>query len=478
MLSGSLWTVSLRWAVRGLGLANTFALARLLTPGDFGLVAMAMAVVGMVEVLGQTGQQLALIRLPAPTRADYDSVWTLGILVAAGLTLLQWAVAPLAPLYFHTPRAAVLIQILALRTLIGGFENIGVVAFRKELRFGLEFRFQILQRLASVAVTIAGALWLRDERALVAGILGGKLLGVALSYAVHPYRPRWCTGRIRPVLSFSGWMLAVHVGQYVQDKADEFVVGGFGAPAAMGGYAVASDLAPAPTVEVVLPVTRALFPVFARLGSDLAAVRAAYLDLFAASTAISVATGLGMALVAEDFVRIALGPGWLASVPLVQILAIAGGLYGIVQNGLTVMSAIGHAKLSARLNGARAAAMVLALLAAAQWGDATTVALARTLVAALCIPGMLLAMTRLLQLGPADLWARCWRPLLAAVPMALLVRWVQGIAPDIAPLRLALAMAAGAAAYPAAIGLLWWLAGRPGGLEAAALRAIATRRSA
>lgn len=468
LLRGSAWTVALRWAVRGLGLINTFVLARLLAPQDFGLVAMAMIVIGLVEVLGETGQRLALIRMPNPGRDDYDSVWTLSILVAAALTLLQWAVSPLAPLYFHAPRAEGLIQILALRTLIGGFENVGVVAFRKELRFGRDFLFQLLQRLATIAVTIACALQFRDERALVAGILCGQALGVALSYALHPYRPRWCTRRIGHMLSFSGWMLAVHVAQYVQDKADEFAVGGFGLPAAMGRYAVAADVATAPTIEVVLPVTRALFPVFARLGGDSKAVAAAYLDVFAASVTISVATGLGMALVTADFVSVALGPAWGGVVPLARILAIAGGLYGIMQTGFTVLGAIGHARLSAQLTATRATLTVLALILACLWGNIETVALTRTGVTLLFIPGMCVAMTRVMPVTLDDLLARLWRPLLAAVPMAAVVLLVQGAAPDLPWLRLLLAIAAGAAVYPAALMLLWRLAGRPAGLEAAA----------
>jgi len=473
LLRGSVWMLAMRWGIRGLGLLNTFVLARLLAPQDFGLVAMAMVVGGFIEVLGQTGQQLALIRLPAPTRADYDSVWTLDILVAVALTLLQCAVAPLAPLYFNEPRAAGLIAVLALRTLIGGFENVGVVAFRKELDFRRDFQFQVLQRLATIAVTIGLAVWLRDERALVGGILAGKALSVALSYALHPYRPRLCVTRIPALLAFSGWMLAVHIAQYVQDRADEFVVGGFASAAAMGSYSVASDVATAPTVEVVLPVTRALFPVFARIGADTAAVRAAYLDVFSAACMVSVATGLGMALVAEDFVRLALGPAWLESVPLVRVLAIAGGLYGVMQNGIPVLGATGHARLSARITASRAAATVLALLAAAAiWGSTWAVALARTVVTAAFVPGIYLALSRVLPVTPRDLLLRAWRPAAAGALMAGVVLSVHAAAPAQPALRLAIDVGAGALAYAGGIALLWLLQGRPDGLEAALLRGL------
>ncbi len=73
MLHGSAWMIVLRWAIRLTGLISTIILARVLVPADFGIVAMAMFVVGMLELLNQSGQKLAIIRHPAPTREDYDT---------------------------------------------------------------------------------------------------------------------------------------------------------------------------------------------------------------------------------------------------------------------------------------------------------------------------------------------------------------------------------------------------------------------
>ncbi len=477
LAGGSAWMVALRWAMRGLGLVSTFFLARLLTPEAFGLVAMAMLVVGLVEVFGQAGQQLALIRLAAPTAADYDSAWTLGILIGLAVAAVIWAVAPLAAWYFHAPRIAWLIRLLALRPLLLSLTNIGVVSFRRELRFGREFGFLLLQRLAGALLSLSTALWLGDERALLAGLLGGPLAGVALSYALHPHRPRPTLARVRGLLGFSGWMLLVHVAQYGHDKADELVVGALADAGAMGRYSVAADVATAPTAEVVLPVTRALFPVFARLGTDTAALRAAYLDVFAAACLVSVATGLGMALVAGDFVAVALGGQWGAAVPLVRLLAIAGGAYGIMQNGITVLGAIGQARLSGLLGAGRILLLAPALLAAGLLGGVEAVAATRVLLTLAFIPGIFIAIARVLPVTPADLLARAWRPLAAGAAMAAVVLAVQALAPPLPLLRLGLAAGSGALAYAAALLGLWRLAGRPAGLEAALLGARVRRQS-
>src|SRR5215475_4055106 len=129
MVKGSAWTVAVRWSARFLGLISTIFLARLLTPRDFGIVTIGMIVVGTVEIFNQTGQHLAIIRHPAPTRAHYDTAWTIFILLSTVLGAAVFLAAPLTDIYFHEPRAIPVVQILALKTLMSGFENIGIVDF-------------------------------------------------------------------------------------------------------------------------------------------------------------------------------------------------------------------------------------------------------------------------------------------------------------------------------------------------------------
>jgi len=477
LVRGGAWMVAARWGLRGLGLVNTFIVARLLSPGDFGLVAMAMATIGLLEVPIQAGQDMALIRHRNPSRVHYDSIWTFSIFVGAILTLLLWVVADPAALYFQEPRVAWLIRVLALRPLIGGFENIGMVDFRRDLRFDRVFIFMVLQRLFASLITITIALLLHDWRALVAGILGGRVLGVAFSYVIHPYRPRLCTGAIREMLAFSGWMVSVNICQYINDKADELAVGSLGSPATMGLYNVGADVAAAPTAETVLPATEALFPVFARIRDDTAAMRAGYLDVLSVVCILSVSIGGGMALVAEDFVSVVLGAKWSAAVPIVRVLAIAGGLFAIMQNGIPVLTATGHERLAAQLTATRAAVTLLGVAVAAYFGDAMTIAYARLLVTLAFIPGIFLALGRVLPVKVGDLIARLWRPVIAGGVMAACVLAVHSRAPDIPVIRLTIDTAIGVIAYPATIVLLWTLAGRPRGPEAAVVNRFMSGRS-
>ncbi|OAN51545.1 oligosaccharide flippase family protein [Magnetospirillum moscoviense] len=475
LVRSSAWMVALRWTLRSIGLVNTFILARLLSPEDFGLAAMAVLVIGLVEVFGQTGQILALIRHPDPSREHFDTVWTMSILIGTAITLILWGLAPWAAGFFHEPRAIDIIEVLALRAFIGGFENIGVVAFRKDLQFSKEYSYQVAQRVITFIFTIAVALWLQSYWALVLGILGGRVFAVAISYMVHPYRPRLCLTKTAEIWSFSAWMLLVHVAQFLQDKIDEVVVGNTTDAATMGNYNVAADAATAPTVELILPASRALFPIFSRIAGDKSALADAYLGVFATTALVVCATATGVMLVAEDFVAVLLGPRWSKAVPLVEWLAMSGAFYAIMQSGITLIGASGHARTSAALAVSRAALTVPAIVAAAWLGSVETVAATRTMVTLAFIPGVFVALSRIVPLRPGDWLIRLWRPALSAVAMAAAVRWVHPHFPDLAPVRLIFDIGLGASTYAASLLLLWWLAGRPPGPEYALISAFARK---
>jgi O-antigen/teichoic acid export membrane protein len=229
-------------------------------------------------------------------------------------------------------------------------------------------------------------------------------------------------------------------------------------------------------MEITIPVTRALFPVFARIKDDVRAMRAAYLDVFGAAAIMSVAVGGGMSLVAHDFTVVVLGTKWLQAVPLVRILSISGALYGIMHAGIPVMTATGHARLSAQITTSRAIGTVLAAgLAAAVFGDMISVAVARTVITLVFIPGIFLQLSRVLPVTVEDMLGRLGRPLASGAIMAAVVLAVHGAMPPVPWLRLLADSFVGAVAYTTSVPALWLLAGRPAGLEATVLRKLAAR---
>lgn len=264
MIAGSLWGVAMRWSTRGIGLVSVVILARILTPADFGIMAMFSLFAGLIEGFAEMGTGMLLLRQAEITRADCDTAWTLriiqGVLIGAALLIC----APLAVRYFSEPRLFPVIVVMALCSFIGATANIGATLVRKELDFAKDFRYGVYGKLVTFFPTLALAFMLRNYWALVAGNVAGTVAGVALSYRMHPYRPRLSLERARQYLSFSISVIGANIARFLKGKVDVLVIGGSTNAALTGSYNVASELATLATQEIVIPVWRGLFPAHRR----------------------------------------------------------------------------------------------------------------------------------------------------------------------------------------------------------------------
>lgn len=475
MLGGSAWAVALRWCVRGIGLISTLILVRLLTPADFGVVAMGMLVVGAIEALCETRQDLALIQHPTPSREHYDSAWTISVLVGALTAGATVMIAPLTVSYFQTPQAVTVIRFLALRPLISGFENIGVVDFRKGLRFESQFRYAFAQRIVTFAVTIIAAIALRNYWALVMGILANRIAATGLSYAVHPYRPRICLSKLAELWTFSGWAWLRYVGGYFASKADEFVVGGMGlvgglpGAIAMGRYNVAVDVAASPTDELIAPMVATLFPVMATVQADIDAVRQLFLKVLSWSAVVGCSTSVGVALIANRIVTLALGSQWTAIAAVIPWIALSQGAAALSAGVFVVFDVLGRPKYSALAQWGWLLLLVGVLVPLGWYRNLELVAIGRLVVACVVTPALLWSVGSVLSVTPREIIRALWRPLASAAVMAVAVRIIDGaVVAEPAPLLFSEVLA-GAASFVGASFALWRVAGAPAGPEADAL---------
>ncbi|MFQ5346626.1 MAG: lipopolysaccharide biosynthesis protein [Rhodothalassiaceae bacterium] len=468
MARGGAWMVLMRWTMRGIGLLSTLILARLLTPADFGVIAMAMIVVGLLEILAQTGVDLAIIREKDPRREDFDSAWTLQIMISLAVGLMLVLSAPFAAAAFDEPKIEPVIQALALRSLLSGFTNVGTIEFRRRLDFRTEFHYNIVKRLANFAIVVTAALILRNYWALVIGMIAAQIVEVGISYLYHPYRPRLCFARVKALFSFSAWLIFYRIARYFSYRIDQFVVGGFAGTAFMGNYYVAYDLATSPTNELVVPMGRGLYPVYARLKDDPPALVAAYLKALGTVTLLLVPLGFGLAAVAPDAVPVLLGAKWHAAIPLVEILAVFGVFFGISNTIEVLLTVIGRVRLLAALSFSQIGSLALALYLVAKFVGVDAIAAVRCAVAILTLPFVFLVLRRVLPIGVGATLRALWPPLAAGLVMVACVLAVQG--GDLpSALRLVLEIGAGALSYTAAVLAIWYLRGSPDGAEKAAV---------
>lgn len=466
VFKGAILTVSMRWTDRLIGFVSTLILARLLAPADFGVVAMASLVVGLVDVLLSLGVNVALIRNHNATPAHYNTAWTLRLAQSVIAAMVVFVAAPAAALYFNDPRIIPVLRFMSLSMLLVGMENIGIITFQKEMRFGLDFRFVFLKRIVGFLATILAAWLLRSYWALVIGTLAGRSFGVLLSYQMHPMRPRFSVEKLKEIFSVSQWMLVNSIASYVNRNLDKILIGRRANASIVGGYTLADEISAMPSTEVLAPLNRVLFPAFVAAKNDLAELKRLYLLAQGVQSLLGISAGVGLALVAHEAVLVLLGAKWLFVVPFVQVLALANVVESITTSGRYVLLTMGKIRSAALVNWLQVVLFAIGALLVLPGGDALQLASIRvvTVLAEFLVSLWLLIQT-LNNVGVSDIIRTVLRPLLATGVMALAVISI-GQAIQLAPLAgLIVKIATGMASFPAAIVLLWWVAGKPSGAE-------------
>jgi len=165
----------MRWTDKFIGFVSTLILARLLAPEDIGIIAMASLVIGFIDVFLDLGVNIALIQNRNAAPAHFNSAWTLRLAQSATAAVLIVLASSAAATYFKDARVESVLHVMALGLIVASFENIGIVTFQKEMKFGLEFRFLFSKRIVGFLVTITAAWFLRDYWALVIGALAGRI---------------------------------------------------------------------------------------------------------------------------------------------------------------------------------------------------------------------------------------------------------------------------------------------------------------
>lgn len=297
-------------------------LARLLTPEDFGIVAIATAILTVVQSSTELSLNNALIQREAVDRSHVDTAWTMALIRALLITFL-FAVAawPLALVYSNTEMVPVFI-VSGLTGALIGLQNPHIWLATKRMRFGPLALVQFSQKAIGVGIAIALAIALRSYWAIIAGNALGALLAALLSYLLIPYRPRLTLRHVREIWAFSGWMFFNQLFETLNWRIDQLIIGLVVPKAQLGVYAMADNFAVIPTRETIQPIRHALYPGLANLAQDRARLTRSHL-LAQSSIAMLIAPlGIGLALVAGPAVRLALGGQWLAAIPFVEICAV------------------------------------------------------------------------------------------------------------------------------------------------------------
>lgn len=347
---GAAWLVAGRWGVRLIGMLSTLSLARLLTPEDFGIVAVAGLVVAILDALTDFRFGQALVRFQNASESEFDTAWTLNVIRGLIVATILVAGADLFAKAFGDTRLIPVFRLLGVVALIDGFQNIGTITFTKDIRFDLDLRLLLAQKVTTVVVTVLLALMWRTYWAILTGMVVGSAFRLVLSYTMHQYRPWFNISATKRLWGFSGWLMASQLITLLNQRLEQFIIGGVLSPSFLGIYNVAYELASMVTGEIVAPLTQVLFPAYSQIGDDKQRLREAYEKSLQLIVAIGTPLGVGFAFVAPEFILLVLGPKWEAAIFPARVLCIMFSIAVIAMASTSLLPALGRTRDVFRLN--------------------------------------------------------------------------------------------------------------------------------
>jgi|RhiMetdeSRZDD1v2_1073273.scaffolds.fasta_scaffold62201_4 lipopolysaccharide exporter len=318
-----LWQAFQMGGVKALYMVRLLVLAILLTPADFGLIAIALAATGFLLNLTNFGLIPAVVQAENMDDARYDAVWTFEMTRSVIITALTVVLAPLIAKIFAEPHAVPIIQVLALRPLIESLMSIKVAALNRDLTFRPLAILKIVEAIfnAIISITLAKLLgvW-----AMVLGMIGGAASMVIASYILAPYSPRisydWQS--VRPLLKFGRWLLITGIFAMIGNFGLRLVISRQVGAEGLGLYFLAAQLAFLPNEVASEVVGTVAFPLFARLRSQLQEAARAFQAILTGLMALLYPTCALIIVLSPVLVQDILGAKWEGTVLLIQILGL------------------------------------------------------------------------------------------------------------------------------------------------------------
>ncbi len=466
-IRGAFWGIGLRWLSRFMGLASMVVIARLLTPADFGVIAVTTAIIGLMDAFTDLGADTALIRHPKPERKHYDTVWTFTILIHTLSACLIVVAGFFSYKFYNDPRYEMVLYAMGATLFVSGLTNIGIADFRRNLDYHKDFQINVLVQVIGVISTVALAFWLRSYWALVFGGFVRMLAKLLLSYLMHSYRPRFSLSARKEMLGFSFWIMVRSVAMFLTNKADRLILAVYFSPALLGLYAISGELASMAVFELLYPLGRALLPALATKQDDRAWLESNVKKIFNISATLAMATGVGLAAIAEPALSLVYGAQYTQAAHMLALLAILNAISGFNQpigQFLLLMNRARDFSLLYIVEGIATLAVVFGL--SENHFDFQTILYGRLAVTALAFLRLFYLLKMFKSINFLTILSAWIRPVMAGVGMFFVLDFFQKKYHELPPgILLAVLIAIGALTFASILLMMWFIMRKPPGIE-------------
>ncbi|MBL7036536.1 lipopolysaccharide biosynthesis protein [Candidatus Microgenomates bacterium] len=325
------WSGGLRVFIRVLTFVKLAILARILTPTDFGLIAIASLVLAFLEIATETGINVFFIQEKRGVESYLDTAFVVSIFRGITISLVILVLARPVSVFFNSPGSLGLIYLIAAVPFVRGFINPSIVQFRKKLQFSKEFIFRSAVFLIDTLVAISVSFALKSAVGLVYGMIAGAIVEVIITQLFISPKPKFKyeTTKLKKIIKRGKWITMSGVFNYLFENVDDMAVGRIMVDSQLGIYQMAYKISSLPITEISTVVNRVTLPVYVNIRGDLERLKRAYLKSLGVTFLVIIPIGLTLFLWPDILVMGLLGDKWLEVVEIVRIMSFFGVIRGI-----------------------------------------------------------------------------------------------------------------------------------------------------
>ena len=363
-------------ATKALSVVTTIALARLLLPSDFGIVALGTLAMTLMSLFSGMGLGSALVLRQDLDRRAQGTVFTLLLVSAAAAAVLLAALSPLIAKVFDEPRLTSVLIAMAGVVVLGGVCWFYESVLQRELEFRKRFLTQLARTIAYAAVTLSLAALGAGVWSLVAGQLAQFAAYALALFVVAPYRvrPRFNRSTAREAVATGGGFMLQGGAAFLQQNADYLAIGRTLGTSELGLYSMAYQQAELPALAIADPMATVTFPAFARMRERGEDILPAFLSSLRLVTLAGAPFAVILSAAAEPLTEALLGDRWLPMVGALAVLGVRGIVRPLETTFGWLLNSIGKANLLALVSLGSLPPLVAGVFFAAKVGGITGVA--------------------------------------------------------------------------------------------------------
>lgn len=331
-------TLSATAAKMILQMGAVVVLARLLTASDYGLIAMVMAVVGVADILRDVGLSAAAIQAKVLSREQRDNLFWLNTAAGAAIMLIVLAGAPLVSALYGRSELTAIASALAPVFLMSGMAT----QYRAHLNRHMEYKKIAMAEVTAPAVALAVAVLLAINGAGYWALVAQQLTSALTLLFLFSILGKWVPRRfhrgasMRGLVTFGFHLAGSQLVGYAAKNVDTLTIGAMFGPIPVGFYNRATQLILTPLAQVRTPSLTVALPTLSRV-RDSRERTDRLVQRGQIGLGLTLISGLGFVVgAATPLVHVALGEGWLETIPYLRLLAIAAGFQTLAYVGYWV----------------------------------------------------------------------------------------------------------------------------------------------